>query len=463
MKQNYGRDLTAGSIPKQLLYYSIPTLIGNLLQTAYSIINAIWIGNIVGENGIGATTVTTSVILVMISLAVGMTNATTILVSQFYGAKNFQKVKLAVNNSFSLALIMGSVLTVVSIAASDWILKVMGTPDIIFAQASSYLKISLLGFVMLFFSALILSILRGIGDSITPLIFTAVGVVLNAILDPIFIIGLGPIPRSGLNGAAFASLIAQGIAFLSSLYYLNRKNHVVALKFKNFVFNKEMTVDICKLGFPFAIQQVLVSLGGMFVNAMINSFGAAAVNAYGAAMRIDQLAYMPAQSLGISVSTLAGQNIGANKMDRVKEILKWGIIFTAIITAAISICTVSIPQAILSLFGFDRGSAGIEIGIQYLRIVGASYICLSVLLVVSGVFNGAGQSVVSMALALLSLWVVRLPLAYVLSKTFLGITGIWIAIDVSFFIVMSAGIIYYFSGRWKKAAERVAERAARLE
>lgn len=224
-----------------------------------------------------------------------------------------------------------------------------------------------------------------------------------------------------------------------------------------------MTVDICKLGFPFAIQQVLVSLGGMFVNAMINSFGAAAVNAYGAAMRIDQLAYMPAQSLGISVSTLAGQNIGANKMDRVKEILKWGIIFTAIITAAISICTVSIPQAILSLFGFDRGSAGIEIGIQYLRIVGASYICLSVLLVVSGVFNGAGQSVVSMALALLSLWVVRLPLAYVLSKTFLGITGIWIAIDVSFFIVMSAGIIYYFSGRWKKAAERVAERAARLE
>ncbi|RCX16059.1 putative MATE family efflux protein [Anaerobacterium chartisolvens] len=455
MEQKLGRDLTVGSIPKHLLVFSIPTLIGNLLQTGYSIINTIWIGNIVGEDGIGATTVTTSVIFVIIALAIGLTTATTILVSQYYGAKNYEKVKLTVNNSFIVALIIGAVMTIGGILFRETILRFMNTPEEIFQSASGYLKITLTGLILYFLSALIIAILRGVGDSFTPLIFTAIGVTINAVLDPMLILGIGPFPELGLNGAAYASIIAQGIAFMFSLYYLNHKENFISLDYKRLLFDKEVTLKICKLGLPFAVQSAFVSIGGLFINTFVNAFGASAINAYGAASRIDQIAFMPGQSIGAAVATLTGQNLGANKPERIKLIFKWSIIFTTVFTLAVSACAVSLPGHILSIFGFDSGSQGFDIGIEYLRIVGSSYVFLCVMFAIGGIFNGSGLTTVSMALALLSLWVVRLPLAAVLSKTSLGLKGIWLSIGISFFVVMSVALIYYYSGRWKKAAYKV--------
>lgn len=449
MNAKFGKDLTVGSIPRHLLVFSIPMLIGNLLQTGYQIINTIWVGNIVGEDAVGATAVSFPIIFILIALAGGATLATTILVSQYFGAKDYKMVERVVNNSFSVTLILGIILTVVGIFSSDFLLRLMNTPAEIFSMASSYLKITLAGFILIYFIFLVTSILRGIGDTMTPLIFMAIGVGINAIFDPLLIIGIGPFPKMGLNGAAVASLISQGIAFILAVIYLNRKNHLVAIDPRKFIFDKHQTILLFKIGFPSIIQQSLVSIGAAFITTFVNAFGAAAIAAFGAAGRIDSIAFMPAMSLSMAASALTGQNLGAQKPERVKEIFKWGVIMTSAITLVISIMAVSIPRLLLSMFIHDP--VVLDIGVTYLRIEGGSYILFAIMFITNGIINGAGHTMTTMVFSLLSLWVVRVPLAAILSHTKSGIVGIWIAVVISYGVVMIISLMYYLSGRWKKA------------
>ncbi|MCX7709546.1 MAG: MATE family efflux transporter [Clostridia bacterium] len=475
MNGKFGKDLTVGSIPQHLLTFSIPMLVGNLLQTGYSIINTIWVGNQVGEDAVGATAVSFPIVFIMIALASGITLATTILVSQHYGAKEYNMVERVVNNSFALALIIGIILTIAGILSSDFLLRLMNTPPSIFVMASSYLKISLAGFILMYFSFLITSILRGIGDTLTPLFFMFIGIVINAVLDPFLIMGIGPFPKLGLNGAAYASLIAQAVAFILAWFYLNKQNHFVAINPKKFILDKQITLLLFKIGFPSIIQQSLVSIGNAFITTFVNAFGAAAIAAFGAAGRVDSIAFMPAMSLSMAVSALTGQNLGAQKPERVKEIFKWGIVMTSVITIIISVIAVSFPHLILSMFGFGQTESGFQIGVGYLRIVGASYILFAIMFISNGIINGAGHTMTTMMFSLLSLWIVRVPFAWILSGMAFdkfsnssnrffqslstrifshfryGLTGIWISIVISFTVVMTISLMYYFSGRWKKA------------
>ncbi|HEX3047188.1 MAG TPA: MATE family efflux transporter [Bacillota bacterium] len=453
MDKQFGKDLTVGSIPRHLLAFSVPMLLGNLLQTGYSIINMIWVGNIVGENGVGATAVSFPIIFILIGLAAGATMATSVLVSQAYGAKDYEKVERVVDTSVTISLILSVVLTIAGILASDWILKMMETPVEIFPMASGYLKISLAGFVLMYLMFLITSILRGIGDTVRPLWFMAIAVSINAVLDPLLIIGIGPFPKLGLNGAAIASLFAQGIALVLGLIYLNRKNHFIAINFRKLVLDRRLTGLIFSIGLPSMVQQTLVSIGSIFVTTFVNFFGASATAAFGAASRIDAVAMMPALAIGMGATSLTGQNLGAGKPERVKEVFKWGIIMAALITGVISLLAVSIPRLLLSMFLQDP--VALQIGVNYLRIVGAGYIFFGLMFIAIGVVNGAGQTIVTMIFSLLSLWLVRVPLAAYLSRTSLGITGIWIALLISFAVVTGISFLYYFSGRWKKAAAKI--------
>src|SRR4030043_2105173 len=208
MDKEFGRDFSKGSIPRHLLVFSIPMLLGNLIQIGYSLINTIWVGHLVGEDAVGAAGVSFHVLFVLIGLVMGISMATTILVSQYYGAKDYGMVEKIVSNSFSLSFIIGAALTIAGILSSDFLLRLMKTPPENFAMASSYLKISLAGFILFYLVFLINSILRGIGDTITPLIFMSIGIGMNAILDPFFIGGFGPFPLHGLNGAAYATLLS---------------------------------------------------------------------------------------------------------------------------------------------------------------------------------------------------------------------------------------------------------------
>ncbi len=452
MATAFGKDLTEGSIPRHLLLFSIPMLAGNAMQIGYSLINTIWVGHLVGENAVGAVGVSLPVLYVLFGIAMGMSLATTIVISQYYGAKDYAGVERAVGCAFSLGLIIASLLTIAGLLSSDHLLRLMATPPENFAMASSYLRITLAGFILFYFGLLINFMLRGIGDTITPLVFMSVALGLNAVLDPFFIGGFGPFPRLGLNGAAYATLVSQAAAIAVNIVYLNRKKHFIAFHPRKLILDRHLTLILFRIGFPSIVQQSLVSMGSLFISAFVNAFGAPATNAFGAVGRVDMVAFMPALSMSMAVSALTGQNIGARKTGRVKEVFRWGILMTSSITIVISLVVVFFSRVILMMFGLGDDPKVMEIGVGYMRIVGASYLFFGIMFISNGVINGAGHTMITMMFTLLSQWLVRVPGSWLLSKTSLGLSGIWIAVALSFVATMTISLLYYFSGKWKTSA-----------
>jgi putative MATE family efflux protein len=453
-----GRDCTQGSIPRHLYAVAMPMLLGNFMQSGYTIINAIWVGRIVGKSAMGAIAVSFPIMFLFIAVAAGATMATTILISQYYGAGEYDKVKKTIGASVFFALLLSVLLTTAGVLSSDRILRLLNTPASVIPIASVYLKINFYGFLIMYMGFLIGSVLRGIGDSKTPLYFMIVGVAVNAVLDPLLIAGVGPFPRWGLGGAAVASIIGQLIATLIGYRYLRKKGNIVAVHWRDMKWDPKVVSLILKIGFPSMIQQSLVSLGMATITGMVNGFGEVAVAAFGAAGRIDTISYFPAMSIGMAVSIITGQNIGARKFDRVKRTFRWGVIASAAISLFFSIFYLTIPGVMLSAFVQD--TAVIRLGADYLRIVGTSSIFFAIAFASNGVINGAGHTRVTLFFTLIALWGFRVPAAYFLSKTGLGINGIWIGSAMGFAVLMVVSLFWYKTGRWQKMVIRHSSAAA---
>jgi putative MATE family efflux protein len=316
-------------------------------------------------------------------------------------------------------------------------------------MASSYLNIFLVGLIFMFGYNTISAILRGLGDSKTPLIFLAVATVINIILDPLLILGIGPFPRMGIAGAALATTIAQGVSFITAVIYLNRKDHLLTFNLKYFRFDKELTMKTVKIGIPAGIQMSVVSVGMLVVSAIINAFGTQIVASFGMASRLDQFSMMPSQSIAMATSAIAGQNIGAGKEENVKETVKWSTILAVSIAAVITLVAQFTPKTLLGLFTSDR--ALLELGARNLRILSLGYIPSAIMFITNGLLRGAGDTLPTMIFSITSLWVIRVPLAKVLSGiSSLGADGIWIAIVTSAVISMLMSRIYYATGKWKE-------------
>jgi len=449
---SFGRDLTTGSIPRHLILFSLPMLAGSVLQTAYSFVNAIWVGKCIGSDALAAITVSFPVIFVMVALGAGLTLATTILVSQHYGARDIDAVRGVVNNSAILIGVLSLILTVVGEILAPYILRAMGTPPQVFDMATSYLRVFLLSLPIGFGLFLTRSTLQGIGDSTTPLYFQTGALVLNTILDPILMFGSYFVPGLGLNGTAWASVIAQGAALFALVAHLRKTGNLVAPHPFATRFDWPTAWTTVRIGLPSAVQQSLVSVGMVFVIGIVNSFGAYATAAFGAASRIDQLAFMPAMTFSLAVSTLTGQNIGAGRHDRVRKVFLWGCLLSGGITLAASILAVSAPSLLIRIFTSD--TAVIEPGADYLSIVGLCYVFFAVMFVSNGVINGSGHTLATTLISLLSLWVVRVPLGLYLSRQMHSVHGVWLAIAASFGVSMIASLCYYLSGRWRRPVIR---------
>ncbi|MGE5370368.1 MAG: MATE family efflux transporter [Solirubrobacterales bacterium] len=445
---NIGNDLTTGSVPKQLVRFAIPTFIGYFLYTGYSIINTIWVGNLLGETAVGATAVSFVITYIIVAVAFGATMASTILVAQNFGAKNIAMVEKVVGASYSLGFIINTVLTLLVFVFSDSILTAMNTPQIVFESASTYLKISILGCWVLYYFILNIAILRGIGDTVTPMALMSLSVVINAVLDPVMIMGLGPMPKLGLNGAAYASLIAQTVALITGVIYVRSKNSLVAPSFKKFNLDKNLTTQLLKVGFPAILQQSLTAIGGSFMASFVNYFGAVAIAGYGAVIRVDSFINIIAMSLGTAAAAFTGQNLGAKKPERVREAYKWGIILSLLLSVVITLICVLIPDIILSAFVHQRDV--LNIGSVCLQYLGVGYVFMLIMFSVNGLFNGSGKTMVSMIITLTSLWIIRIPISYVLMRSSMKIEGIWLAIDISYVIAAFAGIVYFYQNNIKK-------------
>ncbi|MGE5588193.1 MAG: MATE family efflux transporter, partial [Clostridia bacterium] len=354
-----------------------------------------------------------------------------------------------VTNSLVFLTEIGIVLSIIGLLSRNALLRLINVPPDVFEPASDYLGIFLAGLVGMFLYNAASAILRGLGDSRTPLRFLAYATVTNIILDPIFILGAGLIPRMEVAGAALATVLAQTFSAVIALVHLHKASGLLKLERDWWRLDLPLLGLISRIGLPAGVQQTFVSLSGLAVNSIVNRFGSIAMAGYGAGLRLDQFAFMPAMSSGIAVTSLVGQNLGAGRDDRVSETVRWAVLLGGGITAALSVAVLAGPANLIAIF--TKNANVIAIGAGYLRYAAISYVPYALMFTLSGVLRGAGDTLTSMLSTFISLWLVRVPMAAVLSRVpGIGIKGVWIAIVAGPVSGTLINFVYYRTGLWKR-------------
>ena len=312
--------MTEGPIWRCLLLFALPLMAGNLFQQLYNTVDSIVVGNFVGKEALAAVGSTDSVINTFIGFFSGMSTGAGVIISQYYGGKKEEKVSIAVQTTIALTLCMSILCTVLALLLVPSLLRLMGTPDDVFPEAATYLRIYFIGVTGLLFYNMGAGILRAVGDSRRPLYFLIFCAVLNTLLDLLFVAVL----RFGIAGAAWATILSQGISALLTLFVLTREKACYRIIWSKVRLDPNMTKKIFFLGLPAAIQMAVTSFSNVFVQAYINRFGSAAMAGWSSYGKIDKFCVLPIQSLSLGVTTFVGQNLGARKIDRVRQSTKVG-------------------------------------------------------------------------------------------------------------------------------------------
>jgi putative MATE family efflux protein len=436
------RDLSVGPAGKQIFLFALPMLLGNVFQQLYNIVDTIIIGRYIGTDALAAAGASFPVIFVLISLVIGVTTGTTIIISQYFGAKDFESVKRAIDTAFIFLFFASLMLTILGILTIGTIWQLIGLPEHLISDATTYFNIFAAGLVLMFGYNATSAILRGLGDSRTPLYFLIISTFLNIGFDLLFVL----VFKWGIAGVAVATVLAQGLAFAMSIWYLNRTHKIIRFAYRGLVFDRGIFKNSLRIGIPTGFQHTFVALGMMALLTIVNRFGTNTIAAYTIAGRIDSFAALPAMNFGLALSTFVGQNIGAKKFERVREGLHATLIMTSVISIMVSLVAWFFGRELMKVFTTDIEV--IEIGYSYLVIVSSFYIIFSAMFATQGVLRGAGDTLVSMFITLFALWVLRIPASYLLSLR-LGTDGIWWGIPVAWLFGFVASLVYYRSGRWK--------------
>lgn len=443
------KDLTQGNMMKNMLLFSLPMLFGNVLQNLYNWVDSIIVGNFVGYQALAAVNIAFPIMFILISVILGLTMATSILISQYAGANDEEMIRKTIGTTTIFLGASAIVIAIIGILFSKSFLRLVNTPPEIMQDAQNYLMIIMAGTIFTFGYNMTSAVLRGLGDSVTPTKFLIISTVLNGILDVVFIMGIGPIPSLGVAGAALATVIAQGVSYILSVIYLSKKGHLISFRLSELKFDRQIMMKILSLGIPSAAQQFIVSSGLLALSGIINSFGADVIAGFGVGSKVDSFAMLPAMTLSMAASTVTGQCIGAGRKEKVKEVLKNGAVLSVIISAATILFVYTLGRP--SLYLFTQEVRVIDIGMNYLKIVSLCYIFLGLNFLFAGILRGAGEIWVNTLITALGFFGIRVPLAaYLSSMPALGSSGIWIAIAISFSLSCIMNGSYYATGRWKK-------------
>ncbi|MDR2887264.1 MAG: MATE family efflux transporter [Bacteroidales bacterium] len=436
------QDLTSGNEGKLIFNFAAPMLIGNIFQQLFSVVDSIVVGKFIGKDALAAVGASFPVIFIMVSMIVGLMMGTTVTISQYFGAKNMTKIKRAIDTMYIYSAIIGVITTIVGILVSEPILRMIDLPEELMPQATLFLKVYLSGIVIFFGFNGTSSVLRGLGDSKTPLYFLIIASVANMLFVILFV----GVFEWGVAGAAAATLLANAIAFGLAAWWLNRTHKLIRISIKGLTFDREVFQQSLRIGLPTAIQHTLVAMGGIALMDIVNKFGTEVIAGYSVASRLDSLALVPAMSFSQALSTFTGQNIGANRHDRIRTGLTATIKMAGIVTVITTIIIVTCGHIIMSMFTTDQEV--IRVGDQYLTTVSAFYLAFTMMFIYNGVTRGAGDTFMPMIFSLFSLWLIRIPIAWFFSSRF-GVQGIWWSIPAGWMIGYALSYFYYRTGRWK--------------
>jgi len=437
------KDMTTGKEGRQILQFALPMLAGSLFQQFYNIVDSIIVGNFIGKEALAAVGASFPVIFVLISMIIGLGAGITVVISQYFGAKDYASVRKAIDTMYIGMFFASIVVTIVGLIFSEEIFVLLNLPEEVMPMALEYLNIYLLGIVAFFIFNGTSAILRGMGDSKTPLYFLILSTLTNVGLDLLFVV----VFNMGVKGVALATVIAQSGALVTAIIYLNHYHKIIDIKLRGLVFDRKIFNQSIRIGLPTGFQHSFVALGSMAIMGVVNTFGTNVIAAFSVAARLDAIATIPAMIMSQALATFVGQNLGANKSHRVKTGLLSTILLTGIVTIATTAIIISFGDLFMDAFTNDPDV--IEIGSDYLTIVSLFYIVFAFMFTFNGVMRGAGDTVIPMIFTLISLWLVRIPFAVFLSDRF-GETGIWWSYPMSWVMGLIMSWTYYLTGRWKK-------------
>lgn len=442
--KNLKRDFTSGNASKLLLGLVVPIFMSFLLTIAYNIIDTLWVGNLMGEEAVAALTVSYPIVLLLTSVAMGGSNGTSILISKFFGAKDKEGKNKSISTAVILSVFSSIIISVLCIILVNPILNLLNTPADIFDGSKSYLVIYLCGFIFVNIFLYLSAIARSLGNSVVQMEFLAISSVLNIILDPIFI------KLIGIKGAAFATVLSEGIMVVCMIVYF-KKHKFIKVRLKDF------DTSICKLllqkSIPSIIQQCIPAVSTSFVTSIVGGFGVSVIAGFGICGKVEGILLYPAMALNMALTVAAGQCVGAKKVGKAKEYLRFGLLYgivsTFVLALIVTLCSGYISNA------FVRSDEVITIVRSYFLIIFIGYVCNAISNCILGIINGSGNPAVVMYFMIFYYCIVRMPLAKILANTSLKTNGIWIAVLISHLAAMVTILIYYKLVLTKKIKEEM--------
>lgn len=441
--------MTEGVIWKQLIAFAVPLLLGNILQQLYNTVDSIVVGQFIGSDALAAVSSSNSLINLVIGMFLGTATGASVIISQYYGARNEAKMQEAVHTAMALCLIGGVILIFVGVAFSPMILRLMGTPESVMENSVVYFRIFFAGSLFNLTYNVASGILRAVGDSKNPLYFLAVSSITNIILDLLFVVVLG----MGVEGVAIATVIAQALSMVLCLRTLSKTDDIYKLDFKKLSLNSSMVRMILTTGIPTGFQHSIISLSNVIVQANINAYGAMAMAGFGSYIKIDGFAQLPMQSFCLAATTFTGQNIGAGKPERVKKGIWQNIAICLVYVGCVGVILYTFAPQLVGIFSKEQEV--IDYGTLTMRLVLPFYFVLPIHQVLMGTMRGAGKTMQSMAFSVGNMCVLRMIYINLLVPFFPSYEAVMYCYPITWIGTMILDVLYIWKGNWLPKPEEI--------
>ncbi|WP_083276998.1 MATE family efflux transporter [Sphingobium phenoxybenzoativorans] len=444
-------DLTVGPIGKTLLMFTVPTLASNILQSLNGSINAVWVGRFLGENALAATANANIIMFLMFSIIFGFGMAATVLIGQAVGARDIDSARRAFGSAVGFCFCLSMIVAIGGWIGAPALLKILATPAPAYPLALDYIRVIFVAMPATFLGVMMMMGLRGAGDSVTPLRFMILSVLLDAGLNPLFILGLGPIPAMGIAGSAAATAFAGFVSFIALVFYMYRKDLPLRLRGPELAYLRPELAQLKVLagkGLPMGLQMIVMSASGLVMIGLVNREGLLITAAYGAAQQLWTYLQMPAMAIGAGVSAMAAQNIGAGRWDRVSRITGSGLLFNLVITGGMIIILLLFDRPALALF-LGGHSPAIDAARHMQYLASWSFLLFGMTMVLFGTMRANGVVVGPLIILLIALYPVRLGF-YHWMYPMIGADALWISFPVGSLISFALAGALYMHGGWRK-------------
>ncbi len=439
--------MTEGSISKKILLFAFPIFLGNLFQQLYNVVDSLVVGNVLGKEALAAVSSTGSLIFLIVGFIGGIFVGAGVIISRYFGAKNKEKLSIAVHTTIAFGFIAGIIVTIIGIVFTPWFLKLMGTPEDVFVDAVIYLRLYFAGGIGIVMYNACMGIFQAVGDSKRPLYYLIIAASINVVLDILFV----AVFDLGVGGAAIATIISQFVSAILGFMKLTKVDGCHKLYIKKIKIDGEMLKSLLKMGFPTGVQNSVIAFANVIVQSNVNQFGSVAMAGSGSFSKLEGFAFLPITSFSVALTTFIGQNLGAKQYQRARDGARFGVMASISLAEIIGILIWLFAPTLIGIFNSEPEV--IELGVMRARITSLFFFLLALSHCLSGVLRGAGKTKIPMIVMLISWCVIRITYITIMVKIIPDIRVIFWAYPITWFISSVAFITYYKKTSWLESYE----------